>query len=88
MKGVLESEYPVCFPTGGRSLLVGATSGHELVLTLVDLASGHRESWKSVPIEVQTIGQQFAFNVTPDLKYYTYSSPRYTSDLFIVDNLH
>jgi eukaryotic-like serine/threonine-protein kinase len=88
MKGVLESEYPVRFPTGGRSLLVGATSGHELVLTLVDLASGHRESWKRVPIEVQAGGQQFAFTVTPDLKYYAYSSPRYTSDLYIVDNLH
>jgi len=88
MKGVLESEYPVCFLTGGRSLLVGMTSGNELVLTLVDLASGRRESWKSVPIEVQTGGEQLAFTVTPDLKYYTYSSPRYTSDLFIVDNLH
>jgi eukaryotic-like serine/threonine-protein kinase len=88
MKGVLESEYPVLFLTDGRTLLVGATSGNELELTLVDLANGHRESWKSVPIEVQTGGQQLAFTVTPDLKYYTYSSPRYTSDLFIVENLH
>ena len=88
MKGVLESEYPVLFLTDGRSLLVGATSGNELELTLVDLTSGHRESWKSFPIDVQTGGEQFAFTATPDLKYYTYSSPRYTSDLFIVENLH
>ena len=88
MKGVLESEYPIRFPTGGRSLLVATTSSNQLVLTLVDLASGHRESWKRVPVEVQVSGHVFGFEVTPDLKYYTYSSPRYASDLYIVDNLH
>ncbi len=88
LKGGLESEFAVRFPAGGRSLLVSALSGRELVLTLVDLASGHREPWKRVPVEAQTANLEFGFDVTPDLKYYTYSSPRYTSDLYIVDNLH
>jgi hypothetical protein len=39
-------------------------------------------------VEVQVSGHVFGFEVTPDLKYYTYSSPRYASDLYIVDNLH
>jgi hypothetical protein len=88
LKGALESDYPVRFPTSGGSLLVSSASGGELLVTLVDLASGHRESWKRIPIEVQARGHYFGFNVTPNLKYYAYSSPRYTSDLYIVHNLH
>jgi hypothetical protein len=38
--------------------------------------------------QVQVSGHVFGFEVTPDLKYYTYSSPRYASDLYIVNNLH
>jgi Tol biopolymer transport system component/predicted Ser/Thr protein kinase len=88
LKGALESEAPVRFTTDGKSLLVTAASGGELLLTFVDRAGGHREPWKRVPVEVQVSGHVFGFEVTPDLKYYTYSSPRYASDLYIVDNLH
>jgi len=86
MKGVLESEYPVRFAKGGKSLLVITPTGTEMVLTLVDLASGRREPWERIPTEARP--RAWNIVVTPDLKYYAYSSPRHASDLYIVDNLH
>ncbi len=86
VKGVIESEYPIRFANGGKSMLVGTPTGHEFVLDFVELASGRRESWKRIPAEKRPTGSLFI--VTPDLKYYAYSSPRYASDLYIVENLH
>jgi Tol biopolymer transport system component len=89
VKGAVEQEYPIRFANGGKALLVEGTIGRELVLTLVDLASGRRETWKRVPEEIRQGGGQFiGIVVTPDLKYYAYSAPRYASDLYMVENLH
>lgn len=84
--GVLESEYAIRFINGAKSLLLAESTARELVLTFVDLASGRRESWKRLPEATDT--QVRLLIVTPDLKYYAYSSPRYASDLYIVENLH
>jgi eukaryotic-like serine/threonine-protein kinase len=84
--GVLESEYPIRFINGAKSLLVAESTARELVLTIVDLTSGRRESWKRLP--AVTNSQVRPFIVTPDLKYYEYSSSRYASDLYIAENLH
>jgi len=84
VKGVLDPEYPVRFTNGGRSLLVVEPTGGELVLTLVDLASGHREVWKRFKAEAE-VGTTVV--VTPDLKYFAYPSPRLSSELYLVDNL-
>jgi hypothetical protein len=46
LKGATNSEYPVRFAAGGKSLLVVEPTGEELLLTLVDLASGNRTPWK------------------------------------------
>ena len=86
VKGVLDNEYPVRFAKGGRSLLVAEPTGHQLVLTLVELASGRRELWKRLTTEARGTTRALIV-VTPDLKYYAYQSPRYSSDLYIVDNL-
>jgi Tol biopolymer transport system component/predicted Ser/Thr protein kinase len=87
LAGTLESEYPVRFANGGKSLLVSEATGHnELVLTLVDLANGHRTPWKRFQTDAQN--RSLPFIVTPDLKYYAYASPLFSSDLYIVDNLH
>ena len=59
-------------------------TGHELVLTRIDLASGHRELWKRIPTETRS--DQF-FSATPDLKYYAYAFSRFSSSLYVVDNL-
>jgi len=86
VKGVFDNEYPIRFAKGGRSLLVAEPTGHQLVLTLVELASGRRELWKRLTTEARGTTRALIV-VTPDLKYYAYQSPRYSSDLYVVDNL-
>ena len=84
LRGNLETEYPVRFAHDGKSLLVGEISGHETVLTLVDLVDGHRTPWKRLHTEARN---GTGFVATPDLKYYAYTVPRYESELYIVENL-
>ena len=60
------------FYDGGKSLLVSDATGHEPVLTLVDLADGHRKLWKRIQTDAQ---DRSLFVATPDLKYYAYSTP-------------
>jgi len=83
LKGAEGAEYLVRFANGGKSVLLAEATGHELALTLVDLADGHRTPWKRVPTDAAT-GTNFV--VTPDLKYYAYVAPRYSSVLYIVSN--
>jgi hypothetical protein len=85
LQGVKESEYPIRFVDGGKSLLVADAGERELVLTLVDLSSGKRRPWKQFDSKLLGFGQ-FAV-VTPDLKYYAYQTSRLTSVLYMVDNL-
>ncbi len=87
LQGVKDSEYPVRFANGGKSLLVADASGRELVLTLVDVADGKRALWKS--FEGQAVQTTSIVAVaTPDLKYYAYSYARHSSILYLVENLH
>jgi hypothetical protein len=73
------------FALGGKSLLVVEPTGHEMVFTLVDLASGRRQLWKRIASEAHA---DELFVATPDLKYYAYAFPRYSSVLYTVGNLH
>jgi len=84
LQGSGESEYPVRFANGGKSLLVSEGNGHELVLTLVGLADGQRTLWKRIETD-QMDGSEIV--VTPDLKYYAYQTPRYSSVLYVVGNV-
>jgi eukaryotic-like serine/threonine-protein kinase len=86
LKGTLPSEQPVEFVNGGRALLVGRADGAGSDVTLVDLASGHRQLWKHLPTRFYGSGDVLA--VTPDLKYYAYGVPHYSTDLYLVENLH
>jgi hypothetical protein len=61
--------------------------GGELTLTVIDLASGHREMWKRIPDDYSSRVNQLLV-ATPDLKYYGYPFPRYSSVLYTVENLH
>jgi eukaryotic-like serine/threonine-protein kinase len=84
LKGASDLEYPVRFTSGGKSLLVVEPTGRELALTLIDVANGQRTPWKRFPGE----GRAEAFFVaTPDLKYYAYPSPRFSSVLYTVEHL-
>jgi hypothetical protein len=85
VKGVVASEYPVRFIDGQRALLVADIRSKDVDLTLVDLASGRRRPWKHLSFSVASKRRPLV--VTPDLKYYAYNSPRYSSDLYLVENL-
>ena len=65
--------------------LIHISTGREIVLTLIDLASGQRQLWKRIDSESRT---DQLFVATPDLKYYAYPFPRYSSVLYTVENLH
>ena len=80
------SEYPIRFVNDGRALLVADVSSKVIVLTVIDLSSGRRQLWKRLFLSVHRQGRPIA--VTPDLKYYAYHSPRYSSDLYLLENLH
>jgi eukaryotic-like serine/threonine-protein kinase len=88
LKGVEEDEYPVRFANGGKSLLVANANGHELVLTLVDLAGGKRALWKRFQSQHVVLSAMEIALATPDLKYYAYPAPRNSSTLYLVNNLH
>jgi WD40-like Beta Propeller Repeat len=87
LQGGLPDEYAVRFSADGRALLVGESSEKETVLTLVDLASGRRQLWKRLATNGRAGSSFLDFAVTPDLKYYAYSSRRFASDLYLVENL-
>jgi hypothetical protein len=72
------------FANGGKTLLVGDPTGNDLVLTLIDLSSGRRQVWKRI---VTASAADQLFEATPDLKYYAYPFPRYSSVLYTVENL-
>ncbi len=82
-----EMEYPIRFVKDGKALFVAEQTGGEVVLTVIDLASGHREAWKRIPEDYASRANQL-FVATPDLKYYAYPFPRYSSVLYTVENLH
>jgi serine/threonine protein kinase/Tol biopolymer transport system component len=87
LKAAHENEYPVRFVKSGKALLVAEQTGGELVLTVIDLASGHRELWKRIVDDYASRGNKL-FVATPDLKYYAYPFPKYSSVLYTVENLH
>jgi Tol biopolymer transport system component len=87
VKTASENEYPIRFVKGGKALLVAEQTGGEMVLTVIDLATGHRETWKRIPEDYSSRANQLLV-ATPDLKYYAYPFPRYSSVLYQVENLH
>jgi eukaryotic-like serine/threonine-protein kinase len=87
VKTATENEYPIRFVRNGKSLLVAEQTGGELTLTVIELASGHRETWKRIPDDYSSRANQLLV-ATPDLKYYAYPFPRYSSVLYTVENLH
>jgi hypothetical protein len=74
----------VGFAASGQALLVADVTNRGMVMTVIDLATGHREPWKRVLTESRI---DELFTATPDLKYYAYSIPRYSSVLYLVENL-
>lgn len=87
VSGVRPSEYALRFANGGKSLLVvEGDSGRESIVTLVEISSGKRQVWKKIVTQYRS-GQGRLLTATPDLKYYAYCNPRYSSDLYLVENV-
>jgi hypothetical protein len=72
------------FTTDGKSLLLAEPTGHEFVVNLVNLADGRRTLWKQLKSEGMDASRLV---ITPDLKYYAFTVPRYSSVLNIVSGL-
>jgi hypothetical protein len=85
LTGTLPSEQPVEFVNSGRSLLVADVVDDGSNVTVIDLASGHRQLWKHLPSRIFSSSRILA--VTPDLKYYAHGVPHYSTDLYLVENL-
>jgi Tol biopolymer transport system component len=87
LKGTVPNEYGASFSGDGKSLLVIDSSEAGATVFLVDIATGRRQFWRH--LDTRRVGSSSTgLVVTPDFKYYAYSSPRYASDLYIVSNLH
>jgi Tol biopolymer transport system component len=84
VKAATDTELPVRFAQGGKSLLVIEPTGQEMVLTKIDLASGRRETLKRLNTGSPTV---WTFAATPDLKYYAYTLAHYSSVLYTVESL-
>ncbi|MGB9070069.1 MAG: protein kinase [Candidatus Acidiferrales bacterium] len=79
-----EREYPVRFTSDGKSLLLAEPTGHEFIVNIVNLSDGRRTLWKQLKSESADASRLV---ITPDLKYYAFSVPRYSSVLNIVSGL-
>jgi Tol biopolymer transport system component len=84
LKAATDTEFPARFVRNGKSLLVVEPTGQELVLTLIDLATGRRELWKRFAADAPSA---WSFAASPDLKYYAYTLEHYESVLYTVENL-
>jgi eukaryotic-like serine/threonine-protein kinase len=88
LKGALPTETPIRFVNGGHTLLVGhsTVSERDINITLINLNTGYRQVWKHIPYVYSP--NYRALVVTSDLKYYAYITSRYSTDLYLVENLH
>jgi Tol biopolymer transport system component len=85
LKNGKDDEIPVRFASGGKSLLVAEPTDSGIVLTLVDLSTGHREEWKRITAADHA---SCILVATPDLRYYSYPVTGYASVLYTIENLH
>jgi eukaryotic-like serine/threonine-protein kinase len=75
------------FMSDGKSLLL-RTRSIPVQITRVDLATGHRESWKQVvPADLAGVHSIANIKFSADGKSYAYSTFRVLSDLYVVDGL-
>jgi Tol biopolymer transport system component len=83
VKGALATERPLRFVDGGHSLLITDINHAGTSISVIDLSSGRRQIWKQTAMR-SVVGSK-AIVTTPDLKYYAYGVPNYSSDLYMVE---
>ena len=86
--GVEPTDRTSGFSGDGRSIIVHNLAGLPLVVSLVDIESGKRKTWKQiVPADAAGVDNVGNFLFTPDMKSYVYSYNRAISDLYLVEGL-
>lgn len=79
---------PITWTSDGRSLLVYRLGEVPATVNKLDLATGHKQSWKQlVPLDVSGVTDISAVLVTPDGNNYVYEYGRTLSDLYLVNDL-
>ncbi len=89
-RGALPGDELVQWSADGRFLYLREPSDSAVEFFRLDLSSGRREPWKTIPAAdpVGLIGiQPAAVHMTPDGKSYVYSYWRTLTELYLVDNL-
>jgi hypothetical protein len=81
-------DLPLQWSVNGRMLYVQRTAAWPPAVDRVDLATGRRETWKTIqsadPVGVDSI---FRILITPDGKVYCHDYQRFLSELFVVEGL-
>jgi Tol biopolymer transport system component len=86
--GIGPSDRTAGFSGDGRSIIVHNLAGLPMVVSLVDIESGKRKTWKQiVPADAAGVDNIGNFLLTPDMKSYVYSYSRALSDLYLVEGL-
>ncbi|HEY6052027.1 MAG TPA: hypothetical protein VIZ58_12305 [Thermoanaerobaculia bacterium] len=81
--GMVEGEIPIGWSSDGRALYVRSLRRAPIEVFRVDVATGRREPWKTIPSPqgyVQLV-------MTPDGSSYAYAYENRTSDLYLVEGL-
>jgi len=85
--GVEPGDRLVRWGSDGKTLLV-ASLGAPNVVSFLDLATGKRRPFRTMPVPDGLHGQDVGLPLlSDDLKSYVYSYTRIASDLYVVDGL-
>lgn len=72
--GALETDRPIAWTDGGRSLLVRAEGELPAQVYRLDLTTGQREFWKELmPLDPSGALEILGITCTPDLRFYAYT---------------
>jgi Tol biopolymer transport system component len=86
--GIGPADRTAGFSGDGRSIIVHNLAGLPMLVSLVDMESGKRHTWKQiVPADAAGVDNIGNFLFTPDMKSYLYSYTRALSDLYLVEGL-
>jgi eukaryotic-like serine/threonine-protein kinase len=86
--GVAPDELAICWTPDGRGLYVWKPSEMPAHVSIVDVATGHRTTWREiVPPDPAGILGLWPIVITPDGKSYAYSYRRVLGDLYLAEGL-
>jgi DNA-binding winged helix-turn-helix (wHTH) protein/Tol biopolymer transport system component len=88
VSGLQEGEGILGWTPNGKAVYVGGIAETESVVSLVDLATGKRQGFRTVgPLDKAGLTYVSTPTFTPDGRYYAYSYNRQISELFVADGM-